>query len=95
VLEFSIIHKTFLPIKKQLLVIKVRLDNEVKTIEISNYDSIYAKAFHFCYENSLSYQFITPIYYQVIKAMDYLSTLMNSEVDTEKMESIREIQIKQ
>jgi hypothetical protein len=88
-LEFSLICSS-LPMKRKLLEIKVKMLDEVKTIEITNYDNIYAKAFQFCYDNRLGLQFVIPITCQIFKALEYINSVIFSEVDGDKMDNIRE-----
>jgi hypothetical protein len=79
-----------MPRKRNLLIIKVKFLTSEKTIEISNYDNIYAKAYQFCFENSLGFQFVLPICNQIVKALQCVNGVLDSQVDGEFMESIKD-----
>jgi hypothetical protein len=78
------------PNKEILLLTKIKLSTGEKTIEIHKSDNIYTKAFNFCYQNNLNYNFILPIYSQIISALKQINDVLNSEIDSDLLENINQ-----
>jgi hypothetical protein len=92
--EFSYTHNDSRQFLQPLLLIKFKLIDSEKSIEITRYDNIFTKAFQFCYENNLGYHCVTPITHRIILALSELNRVMDSEVDNDAIDRVKEAYVK-
>jgi hypothetical protein len=83
--EFSFTHNN--P-NRVILITKIKLVEGERFIEVGQFDNVFTKAFQFCYANNLDYRFVNPIGTQIIKAINEMNRILDSEIDYDDLKKI-------
>jgi hypothetical protein len=76
---------------QELITLKIKLNNESKTLGIKRYDNYFIAVKNFCEKNNISDKLIKPIYFKLNSALNSINQVLNHRMDEKEQEYFNSI----